>query len=213
MSLTRLLWTLLLTTFAIGCQPPSSDSKTSTGSGKLPEASAVHTHARPLNPKGRASRARESLFDKLSTQLLAAMSNGGPARAVEVCSKLAPRLAAEVGREHGLQIGRTSLRLRSRRNAPPAWAENLLAPDLKEPLFIDLPDQKTGALFPILLKVQCLTCHGPEEQIADDIRTELKRLYPDDQATGFREGDLRGWFWVEVSPEPVTSQPDDHSPD
>jgi hypothetical protein len=29
--------------------------------------------------------------------------------------------------------------------------------------------------------------------------------YPKDQATGFKEGDLRGWFWVEVPPSASTS--------
>jgi hypothetical protein len=26
----------------------------------------------------------------------------------------------------------------------------------------------------------------------------LAARYPDDRATGFAPGDLRGWFWVEV---------------
>ncbi|MBS0204581.1 MAG: DUF3365 domain-containing protein [Planctomycetes bacterium] len=50
-----------------------------------------------------------------------------------------------------------------------------------------------------MLKVQCLACHGPKDQIADDVQEQLTRLYPDDQAVGFNEGDLRGWFWVDVS--------------
>ena len=29
----------------------------------------------------------------------------------------------------------------------------------------------------------------------------LAKEYPADQATGFKENDLRGWFWVEV-PKP-----------
>jgi hypothetical protein len=40
-------------------------------------------------------------------------------------------------------------------------------------------------------------CHGPSESLAPDIKEKLATLYPQDQATGFSEGELRGWFWVE----------------
>ena len=49
-----------------------------------------------------------------------------------------------------------------------------------------------------MLKVQCLACHGLKEQISPEVQAQLDRLYPEDQATGFNEGDLRGWFWVNV---------------
>ena len=149
-------------------------------------------------PLERAALARDALFNELSTRLLAAMSNGGPAKAIEVCSKLAPKLAKEVGEQHHVSIGRTAVRLRNENNRPPAWAEPLLKDLPTKPVVQDLENGSTGVLFPILLKVQCLTCHGPDDKIASEIRTELARLYPNDKATGFQEGDLRGWFWVEV---------------
>jgi hypothetical protein len=149
-------------------------------------------------PLERAALARDALFNDLSTRLLAAMSNGGPAKAIEVCSKLAPKLAKEVGEQHHVSIGRTAIRLRNENNRPPAWAEPLLKDLPTKPVVQDLENGRTGVLFPILLKVQCLTCHGPDDKIAAEIRTELARLYPNDKATGFQEGDLRGWFWVEV---------------
>jgi hypothetical protein len=30
------------------------------------------------------------------------------------------------------------------------------------------------------------------------VREELAERYPADRATGFKVGDIRGWFWVEV---------------
>jgi hypothetical protein len=149
-------------------------------------------------PLERAALARDALFNELSTRLLAAMSNGGPAKAIEVCSKLAPKLAKDVGEQHHVSIGRTAIRLRNESNRPPAWAEPLLKDLPTKPVVQDLENGRTGVLFPILLKVQCLTCHGPDDKIAAEIRAELARLYPNDKATGFQEGDLRGWFWVEV---------------
>ena len=149
-------------------------------------------------PQERAALAKDALFNELSTRLLAAMSNGGPAKAIEVCSKLAPKLAKDVGEQHHVSIGRTAVRLRNANNLPPEWAEPLLKDLPTKPVFQELENGSTGVLFPILLKVQCLTCHGPDDKIAPEIRTELARLYPNDKATGFQEGDLRGWFWVEV---------------
>ena len=55
-------------------------------------------------------------------------------------------------------------------------------------------------LLPIRLQPQCTMCHGPAAAIADEVRAEIAASYPDDRATGFATGDLRGWFWVEVRP-------------
>jgi hypothetical protein len=41
-------------------------------------------------------------------------------------------------------------------------------------------------------------CHGPKEQLIPEVKEQLAKLYPEDSATGFSEGELRGWFWVEL---------------
>ena len=43
-----------------------------------------------------------------------------------------------------------------------------------------------------------MTCHGPKDKISEEVKGQLAKLYPNDTATGFQTGDLRGWFWVEV---------------
>jgi len=184
-----------------GCSREQSASPMTEGGRKETAAEVTQKSTASdskQTPLERAAVAREALFNELSTRLLAAMSNGGPAKAIEVCSKLAPKLAKEVGEQHQVSIGRTAIRLRNENNRPPAWAEPLLKDLPAKPVVQDLENGSTGVLFPILLKVQCLTCHGPDDKIAAEIRTELARLYPNDKATGFQEGDLRGWFWVEV---------------
>ena len=40
----------------------------------------------------------------------------------------------------------------------------------------------------------CLGCHG--KSIAPEVKAKLAELYPEDKATGFSEGDLRGAFVV-----------------
>jgi hypothetical protein len=46
----------------------------------------------------------------------------------------------------------------------------------------------------IRMEKPCLMCHGPE--IAPPIAERIAKLYPDDEATGFEEGDFRGLFWI-----------------
>ena len=178
-----------------GCNPtqppPTGGSSQSTSTSESPPKATV-------TPKELAVAARDALQKKLGVRLLEAMGTGGPPAAIEVCSREASRIADRVGNECGVKIGRTSFKLRNLRNTPPEWAVPLIEQRPTEPQFVELADRHTGALFPILLKVQCLACHGPKDQIAEDVREQLAKLYPDDHAIGFNDGDLRGWFWVEV---------------
>jgi hypothetical protein len=34
--------------------------------------------------------------------------------------------------------------------------------------------------------------------LAFDVKEKLATFYPQDQATGFSAGELRGWFWIEL---------------
>ncbi len=191
---------------ATGCQPgPQTQTRTQPSN---PKAAADQPEVAATNgdPQRIALAAKDELFKRLSTRLIEAMSNGGPVAAIEVCSREAPKIAAAVGEEHGVAIGRTSFKLRNPENAPPEWARPSMDQRSEQPEFVSLPDGGTGALLPIKLKTQCLACHGPTEQIADDVMAKLTELYPDDQATGFNDGDLRGWFWV-VVPAEAKSQP------
>ncbi len=40
----------------------------------------------------------------------------------------------------------------------------------------------------------CLTCHGVN--VAEPVKAKLAQLYPQDQATGFKAGDIRGAFTI-----------------
>lgn len=149
------------------------------------------------NSKNKLLEARDELFKQLSSRLTAAMNEGGPSEAVEVCYRLAPRIAKEVGEIHKVRIGRSGVRLRNASNTPPDWAKSLVESKTESPTFVTLNNDKAAALLPIKLQPQCLMCHGPNEQISEAVKLVLGKRYPDDQATGFRDGELRGWFWVE----------------
>ena len=184
--------------FASGCQ---KDTPVSKAPDVIPEPEpAVLPAPKPVrkDPTQIALAAKDEMFRTLIAKLLDAVGRDGPVGAIEICGKEAPKIADRIGKQFDVQIGRTSFKLRNSKNLPPDWAKPLLEDKPTEPRFVDLPDNHTGALFPIMLKIQCLACHGPTEQISPDVKAQLDRLYPDDQATGFDEGDLRGWFWVDV---------------
>jgi hypothetical protein len=180
-----------------GCQAESRNPPNSISYAKdsAPSIVAGSTPSDAKNAKLLA--AKEMLFQKLSGRLMEAMSQSGPAGAIRVCQVEAKAIASDVGKEANVSIGRTGVRLRNASNTPPAWAQKLVADKTETPVFVKLSNDHAAALLPIKLQAQCLMCHGPSEQLALDVKAELAKLYPQDHATGFCEGELRGWFWVE----------------
>ena len=154
-----------------------------------------------IGQKANALAARDVLFERLTARLTAVVQADGPAAAIAVCQTEASTIAETVGREKGVRIGRTSDKLRNAKNQPPDWAVSPLANRPTEATFLTGPDGRFGAILPIRLKAQCLTCHGPTESIPIPVREALASRYPQDRAVGYAEGDLRGWFWVEVAKE------------
>jgi len=151
----------------------------------------------------RAEQAMNELQRALLAKLSAAMSSGGPVAAVEVCRTDARTIAESVAKAQGLELGRTSHRLRSPANAPRAWARPAVdaaagskaaAEGLK---VFDLGD-RVGVLRPIGTAEACTKCHGAPDEVRKNLGAALAGAYPQDRATGFAPGDLRGWMWAEV---------------
>lgn len=188
-STSKLALTLLLLTGCAG-QPAPQHSWTPVEGGALSPAQERQAE--------RATAAKEEMMKSLFAALSAELATSGPAAAISVCKERAPEIAAEVGASQDVLIGRTSFKLRNPRNTAPSWAEPLLADKPEEPRFSASEDGALGMTLPIRLQAKCLGCHGQREQLLPEIRTALDELYPADRATGFDEGDLRGWFWVEV---------------
>ena len=121
-------------------------------------------------------------------------------RAIDVCATKAPAIAAEVARAHDVRIGRTSWKLRQTGNLPPPWTQPLVDQRVDDECVVMSEGGTIGVLTPIRVAAACLQCHGTAADLAPGVAEALERLYPDDDATGFAAGDLRGWFWVEVPP-------------
>jgi len=192
---------LLIICVTAGCSQTapseSSPSATTATSGEVaPKVTIVEGSVPTDDQQAKMLAAKDTLFEMLSGRLMQAMADGGPAAAILVCQKEAPQIAKSVGEQQGVSIGRTGVRLRNSNNQPPSWAAELVEAKTDQPTFVNLSDNKVAAFLPIKLQVQCLMCHGPNEQIAPDVKDQLRKVYPDDQATGCHEGDLRGWFWI-----------------
>jgi hypothetical protein len=149
----------------------------------------------------RALAAKGELAKILMGELKAELEIGGPSGAVVVCRDMAPMISEHVADNHNLSIGRTSHRLRNLGNVAPAWAEPAVNEIVTTAWYVEGPAGELGAMMPIKLAAPCLACHGPAEGLDEDVRSAIAESYPDDEATGFAEGDLRGWFWVEVPAE------------
>jgi len=151
--------------------------------------------------KGRS--AARALNQTLRAKMMASMAEVGPSGTVAVCYYQAQALAGEVSANEGVRVRRTSLRVRNPRNAPDPFERELLVrleklnregkipPEVFEEQVTDGKRVYRYAK-PLLVESMCLTCHGRGEEIPQNVRRELEVRYPDDGATGYRAGELRG---------------------
>jgi hypothetical protein len=141
------------------------------------------------------------LLKPFKMELQQALKTGmsqGPEHAIDVCRVKAPEIAAALSQQ-GIRMGRASHKLRNPGNEGPEWVQPILADYLeteqREPVEVALENGYIGYAEPIGIQPLCLTCHG--ETIAPGVAATIAEAYPEDQATGFENGDLRGVFWVE----------------
>jgi hypothetical protein len=147
-----------------------------------------------------AATAVNALASEMMGELTAALDAGDPSAAIAVCKEKAPGVAENISETYGVKIGRTSHKLRNAANVAPAWADPYVTELAEDPTYVAGPNGELGALLPIKLRAECQMCHGPAEEIDNDIMAAISETYPDDHAVGFVEGDLRGWFWIEAPP-------------
>ncbi|MDH5766256.1 MAG: DUF3365 domain-containing protein [Gammaproteobacteria bacterium] len=134
------------------------------------------------------------------------LKSGGPVKTIEICNRVAPAVAAELSIKHGVELARTSLKLRNPDNAPDAWEKNVLikfeerkaaGEDIQKLAYNEIIIEDGKAYFRMMKAIPtaekpCLMCHG--EKARQDIDSKLSELYPEDKARGYKTGDIRGAF-------------------
>lgn len=163
--------------------------------------SAVYLSGATFADDVSSSRGAELLspFKRDLKQALVSGLEEGAVNAINVCKVQAPAIAHRLSNDD-VKMGRASHRLRNPANQSPGWINEILKDYLRseserDPVVAALPNARTGYAEPIVAQPLCLTCHG--KVLAPDVANRIKESYPDDQATGFEVGDLRGVYWVE----------------
>lgn len=179
----------------------------------LPVADAVD--AAP-DAQARAQAAMKDFSERLRSQLRDAMTRDGAPAAVDFCHVEAPRIAEQVMAEHGVRLGRVAVPGRNRNpgNVAEGWLQELAvsfqaavdtgaAPEAQVAVLRENvpPGVELRMARGIRVEAACLMCHG--DNIAPAIAERIASRYPQDRATGFKEGDLRGLIWAEV---PTTTE-------
>ena len=175
--------------------------------GHLVARDAVHHDFEALEKA--ALRAIVGLATSLKGELKAALKSGGPVEAIKVCNVVAPEIARSQSKAHGMRVRRTALRFRNPNNRPDAFERRVMlaflaaqadGKDLKTLHHSEVVRSPDGAqtfrfIKPIVMSAEpCLACHG--DKLAPGVKEQLRKLYPEDTATGFKPGDLRGVFSI-----------------
>ncbi len=154
-----------------------------------------------------ASGALIQKFGKqLKSELMSAMNEGGPINAINVCQVKAPEIARASVDDHW-NIKRVSDRNRNPDNLANESETAILTAFAdttgNTPEFsfewVEGVNGKTYRYYkPIYLAPLCVKCHGTADEIDPQVMTAIKDKYPNDRATGYAPGDLRGMFVVEA---------------
>lgn len=178
-------------------------------------AAAESDPSAPIDPNlQRAQAAMTDLGQSLRGALQQKIAQDGVAAAVAFCHDEAPRIAAEVAARHGVAVGRSSLKHRSPANAPDDWQREVLdgfaarvaaGEDAASVTTRSAAADKLRVARGLKVEAPCLTCHGPKDTIAPDVAKAIAAKYPQDLATGFQLGDLRGLIWAEADLAPAAA--------
>jgi hypothetical protein len=139
---------------------------------------------------------------ELQAQLKAAIAAGGPKDGVSVCQQAAPAIAQAQSEASGAAVSRIAEKHRNPAGGVPADLAKAYAALKAAPLVDGKPNRqivRTGSgaearvhfLSAIPMQEQpCAVCHGTN--IDPALKAHIEELYPEDLATGFKPGDLRG---------------------
>jgi 4-hydroxy-3-methylbut-2-en-1-yl diphosphate synthase IspG/GcpE len=185
------LFTAATITFAAG-----AEAQTASPPAGLDEAAVQSTRAMA-----------NELLTQLGQKLKASLSAEGPEAAVSVCKEASPAIAKALSAKHGAQMTRVGTRVRNpAMGTPNPWQKEALAQfearlsQAESPAtmeywsVVDAGNGKRELHYAKAITVQamCVTCHGTASDIPATLAEKIRTEYPQDQATGYSVGKLRG---------------------
>lgn len=146
-----------------------------------------------------------ALLQKLSGELKNQMQTNGPMGALHFCSQNALTLTEQLAKESKTSIKRVSINNRNPVNYPHKdeiallneW-DNLVknGQPLPAQKLVTVSDSTVMYYKPIIINNEaCLKCHG---NVEGELAKAIKSAYPEDKATGYKMGDLRGMIAIEM---------------
>lgn len=153
----------------------------------------------------KGNRVQGASFAVLSTKLKTSLATEGVAGAVSYCNMAAYPLTDTLSQMYDCSIRRATRRPRNPLNQANEYEFAILdnwEKDLKNgvPLVAVVQELSPDTVMyysPIRIQPLCLNCHGQVgKEVTPEIATQLLGLYPDDQATGYSPGDLRGMWSI-----------------
>ena len=173
--------------------------------GILPFSQAMAIDTQQLTQNSRA--AVKMLGGELKATLQASMKASGPIESISVCKDDAPQISSKVSKEKGMSVERTSIKYRNSENKPDTWETSVLAQfeqrkakgeAIQTLEYSELTDHNGKQVFRYMKAIPtadvCLKCHG--NNVAQPIADKINKLYPNDKATGYKKGDIRGAFTI-----------------
>ena len=149
----------------------------------------------------------QTVFRALSGELQQKIRETSIGEAISYCSERAIPLTDSIAREYNAEIKRVATRYRNPVNKASPEEEEILE-QFEDNLRQDEEIKPVVSEFeeywqynsPIVMRQSlCLNCHGkPEEDIASEDYIAIQLIYPEDKATGFSKGDLRGMWQIKL---------------
>jgi len=139
--------------------------------------------------------------NKLGSNLIKKMKEGGVKQAVPFCNTMAYALTEEMSEKFNAEIRRTSDKIRNEKNKPNNDENNVinnykkaLAENIKLEPVVEIDENGNPHFYaPIILQKKCLACHGTiGKEVSVKTDSLIRSYYANDKAIGYKEGDLRG---------------------
>jgi len=154
------------------------------------------------------NKSSKLLLKTLGKNMKKNMKSGGVFQALDFCSNEAYSITESVNKElpKGVTVKRISAKNRSDANKPTAKElavlqtfENMQKQNIVLPKFlVEKVDTQTMKFYkPLVINKQvCLKCHG--DITNKKLKAEITSRYPNDKATHYKMGDLRGAIVVTI---------------
>lgn len=157
-----------------------------------------------INYEGVSLVVMEETKKTLGGELKAAMERGGVSEAVDYCNVHALLLTDSIGKRYAATVKRVTDKPRNAANAATEaelkqleqWRSLIAAGDQRV-VTAEETEEARNFYMPIKIEALCLNCHGiPGETLTPENQALIAAKYPNDMATGYQLGELRGLWHI-----------------